>query len=264
VLTEADRGEFAEWGFVRLHGAFDPDAAEAMRRVVGTELGERYGVHPDDRRTWTIERPNKLVRAKSDSAFDAIGSEGVLGVFDELIGIGLWRRPRTWGQVMVTFANASQPWVVPHGLWHVDFQYDAPPEPLFGLKVFAFFGDVHPSGGGTLVIRGSHRLVTRFVAEQPLDRRQHHRATRLAFMQSHPWLKALASPEYGSTRTADLMGTDSHVDGVAVRVVELTGEAGDVVIAHPWLVHHTSYNTSREPRFMRAVSIYRSTETGKA
>ncbi len=52
------------------------------------------------------------------------------------------------------------------------------------------------------------------------------------------------------------MDADSDVDGVAVRVVELTGQAGDAVLCHPWCVHNVSPNARERPRMMRASRVY--------
>jgi ectoine hydroxylase-related dioxygenase (phytanoyl-CoA dioxygenase family) len=38
------------------------------------------------------------------------------------------------------------------------------------------------------------------------------------------------------------------VDGVTVRVVEMTGEAGDVYFMHPSLLHAPSPNACNQPR----------------
>lgn len=257
MLTERQRAEFDDLGFVSLPGAFGVDDAAAMRAVAWRELTRKYGIRENDSATWTVERPSGLKNTKRHRSFDAIGSEALTAAFDELMGAGEWARPRTWGQVMVTFPNASQAWVVPHGLWHVDFRYDASTVgPLFGLKVFAFFGDVAPRSGGTLVISRSHRAVSRFVDSLPKSARADFRTTRLRFMDHQPWLRALATPEYDVERTARFMDRDGDVDGIAVRVVELTGAAGDVVITHPWTVHHVAFNAGLYPRLMRAQSIY--------
>jgi hypothetical protein len=261
MLSVRQRDEFDDLGLFRISGAFSGDDAAAMRAVAWREMDRKYGIREDERATWTVERPSGLKNTKRHRAFDAIGNEVLTAAFDELISEGEWARPRTWGQVMVTFPNASQPWVVPHGLWHVDFRYDASTTgPLFGLKVFAFFGDVAPRSGGTLVISRSHRVVSRFVDSLPQSVRADFRTMRLRFMDHQPWLRALATPEYDTDRTARFMDQDGDVDGIAVRIVELTGAAGDVVITHPWALHHVASNAGRYPRLMRAQSIYRGTE----
>ena len=40
-----------------------------------------------------------------------------------------------------------------------------------------------------------------------------------------------------------------------MRVVELTGEAGDVVIGHPWLLHAGAPNCGAAPRLMRVQRV---------
>ena len=47
-----------------------------------------------------------------------------------------------------------------------------------------------------------------------------------------------------------------EVAGVPVRAVELTGEAGDVVIMHPWLMHNIAMNCSDRVRLMTSFSRY--------
>jgi hypothetical protein len=42
-----------------------------------------------------------------------------------------------------------------------------------------------------------------------------------------------------------------------VRVAELTGQPGDVVLTHPWVLHSWSYNTGSYPRMMLTKNLYR-------
>ena len=161
---------------------------------------------------------------------------------------------------MVTFPfpNPDQAWVLPHHLWHVDFHYAIPTSgPPFGLKEFALFGDIGPRGGGTLLISRSHRMVAEFLLEQPEALRRDFRRTRLRFMGRHPWLAELARPGTEPSRTRRFMDHDTDVNRITARVVELTGQAGDVALSHPWVVHHVAPNTSERPRFMRAQSLCR-------
>jgi ectoine hydroxylase-related dioxygenase (phytanoyl-CoA dioxygenase family) len=53
------------------------------------------------------------------------------------------------------------------------------------------------------------------------------------------------------------MAEDGDVQSVPARVVELTGEPGDVVLCHPMLFHCVSPNTAACPRFMRTTMIKR-------
>ena len=47
------------------------------------------------------------------------------------------------------------------------------------------------------------------------------------------------------------MDTESIVGGVPLRLVELTGEPGDMVFCHPVMVHCVGPNRGQRPRFMR-------------
>ena len=47
------------------------------------------------------------------------------------------------------------------------------------------------------------------------------------------------------------MGRETIVEGVPLRVVELTGEPGDMVFCHPLIVHCAAPNRGARPRFMR-------------
>jgi len=48
-----------------------------------------------------------------------------------------------------------------------------------------------------------------------------------------------------------------EIDGVRVRVAELTGEAGDVTVMLPWTMHNFSMNCSPEPRLMVTHTVLR-------
>jgi hypothetical protein len=52
-------------------------------------------------------------------------------------------------------------------------------------------------------------------------------------------------------RIAAFMDRETLVDGVPLRVVELTGEPGDMVFCHPVMVHCVAPNRGTRPRFMR-------------
>ncbi len=47
------------------------------------------------------------------------------------------------------------------------------------------------------------------------------------------------------------MDRETIVEGVPLRVAELTGEPGDMVFCHPLMVHCVAPNRGTRPRFMR-------------
>jgi ectoine hydroxylase-related dioxygenase (phytanoyl-CoA dioxygenase family) len=53
------------------------------------------------------------------------------------------------------------------------------------------------------------------------------------------------------------MRTSTVVDGIEVRVVEMTGEPGDVLLTHPVLLHAGSKNTAAAPRIALSSTVHR-------
>ncbi|HEY1620042.1 MAG TPA: hypothetical protein VGG25_20630 [Streptosporangiaceae bacterium] len=53
------------------------------------------------------------------------------------------------------------------------------------------------------------------------------------------------------SRIAAFIDTETTVQGVPLRVVELTGEPGDMVFCHPVMLHSVAPNRGTRPRFMR-------------
>ena len=49
--------------------------------------------------------------------------------------------------------------------------------------------------------------------------------------------------------------TETDVDGLPARVVELTGVPGDVFITHAWVFHSIAANARQTPRMMRSGAI---------
>ncbi len=54
------------------------------------------------------------------------------------------------------------------------------------------------------------------------------------------------------------MTDGDEIDGVRVRVAELTAEAGDVVVMQPWTLHNLSMNCASGPRCMVTHTVFRS------
>jgi ectoine hydroxylase-related dioxygenase (phytanoyl-CoA dioxygenase family) len=176
----------------------------------------------------------------------------VRGVLDDLLGEGAWPPPRDWGRPLVTFPEPGT-WDVPAGQWHWDSPCELHIDRLRGLFVVSFISSVARQGGGTLILAGSPRLLIEQQRQFPASER-HESITRLRdrFKRSHPWLKGLSglapSPP---DRIAAYMDRETVIDGVPLRVVELTGEPGDMVFCHPAIVHSVAPNRGSRPRFMR-------------
>lgn len=226
-----------------------------MRERLWTAL-EAGGARREDPSSWDIWQTTHLQSVRQGDP--APGSSPALrAALDAIFGDGGWVVPAHWGQALVTFPTPG-PWSVPPKVWHLDHPYVQPLDGPSGVNVFLFVDRVEPRGGGTLAIRSSPQLVQRFVAATPDIDGLPMKAARKRFDQSHPWLRALTSdpaPGEEAARIERFMATDTDVDGTPLRVVELTGEPGDVVVCHPWLVHASSANVGSRPRMMRTIRI---------
>ena len=76
------------------------------------------------------------------------------------------------------------------------------------------------------------------------------------FCRSSPYLATLTGKApYDGDRIAQFM-TEGDDNGVAVRVIEITGQPGDAFICHPSLLHAVSINRRTVPRLMRTTQAY--------
>ena len=250
-LTPADIERFERDGYVVVRQAFARADGLAMESQWWRELEDTHGIRAEDRSSWR-QVTGDLKAAKRDPGQARILTERVRGVLDDLLGQGAWPPPREWGRAIVTFP-APGAWDVPTRLWHWDSPCDLHLDRLRGLFVFSFIGPVAPRGGGTVILAGSPRLLLQQERRIPASQRRDSIAgLRDRFHRSHPWLMALTglapSP---ADRVAAFMERETVVDGVPLRVVELTGEPGDMVFCHPAMVHCVAPNRGSRPRFMR-------------
>jgi hypothetical protein len=216
-----------------------------------SELEEVHQVRRDDRSSWRPV-PGDLKAAKRDPIQAAILTDRVRGALDDLLGEGAWSAPKDWGRPIVTFPEPGD-WDVPSHFWHWDNPWELYLDQPMGLFVVSFIGQVGPQGGGTLILSGSPRLLTLQERAMPADQRRTQAVKPWdRFHSSHPWLMALTgkgpSPR---DRIAAFMEQETTVEGVSLRVVELTGEPGDMVFCHPAMVHCGAPNRGAQPRFMR-------------
>lgn len=254
MLTSEQKQAFDQIGFVRQPGAFSKEDAAEMVDRIWAAMKDKFDVTREDPASWTIQMGYGFADQKKDPAFHKVGSPTTIGAIDSLLGRDQWVRPSNWGQLLVTFPEAEKTWTVPTEIWHTDFGFLPSTNP-FGVMVFAFLSDVGPKAGGTVVIERSHRLVQQFVARQPREFLEKMKRVRLAFMDSETWLRDLATSDDCAKRIERFTKTEI-VAGIPVRVVELTGSPGDIVLCQPWLLHAVAPNCGRLPRMMCVQRIH--------
>ena len=251
TLTPADVQSFDRDGYLVIRQAFARSDALAMEGRWWSELDGTHGIRRDDRASWR-QVPGDLKAAKRDPIQDRILTERVRGVFDDLLGPAAWSPPRNWGRTIATFPEPGA-WEVPARLWHWDNPCELHLDRARALFVVSFIGPVAPRGGGTLILSGSPRLLLQQERRIPADQRRGPAAFPWdRFHRSHPWLMALTGKAPSpADRIAAFMAGETIVEGVPLRVVELTGEPGDMVVCHPVMVHCAAPNRGSRPRFMR-------------
>jgi hypothetical protein len=251
TLTSAELQRFERDGYVVVKQAFSRTDGLAMERRWWRELEDAHGIRPDDRSSWR-QIAGDLKAAKRDPVQAKILTERVRGVFDDLLGKAAWSPPRDWGRSIVTFPEPGA-WDVPTRLWHWDNPCELHLDRPRALFVVSFIGSVAPRSGGTLILSGSPRLLIQQERRIPASQRCGLGSrTWERFHRSHPWLMALTGQAPSpADRIAAFMDGETIVEGVPLRVVELTGEPGDMVFCHPVMAHCVAPNRGAWPRFMR-------------
>ena len=256
ALSDEQRTAFHEQGHVRLRAAYPREVALRIQANMWAELLEDFGIDESDRGTWYQPR-RSLRRAKWDPLQAAIATDVLVGAIAALLRPASWRLPTNWGAVLITFPNRSRDdWGVPSDGWHYDFDAHENATSVRGLTVFTFFSTVEPRGGGTLIVEGSHLLLRRFVSSLPPDeRRSDHQALRRRFLRHDPWLRALTGVAEPPPDRIRRFMQEGEAGTVPLRVVELTGDPGDVILCHPLMLHVSAQNGASVPRFMRSQRI---------
>jgi hypothetical protein len=248
MLTAQQRSEFHQLGLIHLPALIAKADSERMCDALWSSL-ENRGVRRDAPETWVSERVTGIQAAARSDAFAAMGGDAICSALDDLFGPGGWKRPPRWGQPLVTFPTERK-WEVPHAAWHLDAPASRSSPKLPGVILFTYLAPVLAGGGGTVVLAGSHRIVEAFAASASPTDEGRSGDIRRKLMRAEPWLRALWSRDDKTDRMRRFMLQGAVTRGVKLRVVELTGEPGDVIIWHPWLFHCATSNSRSHLRLM--------------
>lgn len=257
MLSSEQIQEFDRFGVLRIPGLIARADAEAMCARVWKALEHSCGTRRHDPRTWNAERVTGMHPLRKSEKFEEIGNPAVREILDQMLGRGNWQAPDRWASLLVAFPNSREPWELPHQTWHLDYPVSPEMRGLFALRIFTVLAPLQAQGGGTLIAAGSPRLFDRIAAREGTAR-LHSADARKALIREHPWFKMLCSKDGGVDRVRRFMSAPSMVDGVEVRVVEVTGEPGDAYLMHPWMLHNLSPNCAPTPRIQLNTTVYRS------
>ena len=239
VLTPSLLEDYARDGVVRLPNAVPARDIEAMAAALRRKVAARPKPGA---------RPSQL-SSRTDE-FNAMASPTVRAILAEILGD--WEEPAYWGMPLVSFHTGEHAWDVPHEHWHVDL--GAPPTDRRLARIFVVLAPSRPGGGGTGYIEGSHTLI------QALADRAGHALpsaqARKALAARSPWFAALTARPDGEDRIRRFMDDGGELDGVHVRMCEMLGEPGDVILMHPLMMHAPTPNVLATPRMMLAQFVY--------
>jgi hypothetical protein len=242
TLTPEQLDAFDRTGVLHLPGFYPKADIDLMADRLWADIERRFGMLRDRPETWTVVMPGQFNALKRAGAFDGLGSTRLSSLADTLLGV--WEKPALWGGPLVTFPSRAPGMRRPP--WHLDIGGVQALSPLPILRSFTFLAPLAPGGGGTLYVAGSHRFA--------LDlERQRHTPVRSAdvrehLRREHPWFSRMLAAD--SIEVRALLNVEAQVGDHVVRLEEMTGEPGDLIVMHPATLHATAHNGLDQPRLM--------------
>lgn len=243
-LSRRQLGEFDRQGVVRLPGFYPKPDIAVMADRLWADLEQRCGLRRDRPESWTVAFPARFQALRRSGAFRALGSPKLFSLADSLLGCGAWDEPAHWGGPLVTFPTPVPG--LPRPPWHLDITGAERLSPLPILRVFTFLEPVLPHGGGTLYVAGSHRLAME--VEQALGGPVQSAQVRDRLEAEHPWFASLLATPTADLR--DLIGIQARAGAHPVRLQEMAGAPGDLIVMHPAILHGAAHNGLDRPRLM--------------
>jgi hypothetical protein len=226
VLTAEQVEKFISDGFVHLPEAFPRSLADECRAFLWRETG----LDPSDPSTWT----KPLIRLGGYGAppfRQAANTPRLHAAFDQLVGEGRWVPRDGLGTIPIRFPHPDDPG---DAGWHMDASFSYPGEAGFWLNwrsrdrallLLFLFSDTGPADAPTKIKVGSHLDVPPFL---------------------------LAAGERGLENLALCMAmhASGQLDSPLRKLALATGEAGDVYLCHPFLIHSAQPHRGITPRFL--------------
>ncbi|GBE81529.1 hypothetical protein SCP_0312580 [Sparassis crispa] len=226
-LTPEQRAHFLENGWVRITKA----VPENIIRRFTENVWVRLGYDPNDTTTWQKEKIH-MPRHREIPTRDFMPR--AWGAMCELLGGEDRIDPTLFescGDSLIVNLG-SEEWTKRNinpkdlGNWHIDGDWfthflDSGEQ---GLTVIVLYNDIKPRGGGTYIAPDGIKNVVEWLHEHAEG------------------AESLAQDPDGSRSVCSIQQCKDFV--------ELTGDAGDVILLHPFMPHSASKNHLRIPRFI--------------
>lgn len=242
VLTAEEKEHFLNNGWLKIPKAFTKEQATDVTKDVWTRLG----MDPNDKSTWHRVWTNM----PHHNTFDARDfAPRAWAAISELCGGEDRIDPafRQWRDSLIVNLGSAEregkpdpPRELPR--WHVDGDFfvhylDSPEQ---GLLVVPLFTDVPPRGGGTMIYPPGMRAVARHLHDHPEG------VSPLMVPRGDPGFKIDFRRE-GDLAWYSNVARRAGDDG---DFVEVCGEAGDVYVLHPLMMHASTNNPLRHVRII--------------
>ena len=247
MLTPQQQAAYDHDGYVVVRGLLAEKACERMCARIWDALEAVHGIRQGEPDSWTHPMPRGLQDLCKSDGLAEIAAPAFLEAVDDLLGPDSWDPPSHWGGPLPNFPTHGE-WNVPCRMWHLDYPVRGNYGPRFATKALCAVAPIAPRGGGTLLIEGSHRLCTLRANEAPDGNVGGSSEVRKRLAAESDWFGSLVSAGDPAERIQRFMDEGTEIDGIPLRVVEFSADAGDVLFFHPWLFHNSSPNSSDTPR----------------
>jgi Phytanoyl-CoA dioxygenase (PhyH) len=224
TLSEDQIEEFVADGFVRVPEAFPPALAGECREILWRETG----LDPDDPATWTA--PVVRLGGYASAPFrDAATTPRLHSAFDQLAGAGRWVPRGGLGTFPIRFPHPDDPG---DAGWHMDAGWAEDGRGRVSLRsrgrallMLFLFSDVDAANAPTRIKAGSHLDVP-------------------------PYLEPAGERGVDMFELCATMDAAGRLDAPGRPQALATGQAGDVYLCHPFLIHAAQAHHGTVPRFI--------------
>jgi hypothetical protein len=234
AVTDRDIEEFETRGFVRVRGLVPRHSILQCHAALSSRIGQAQRSSPSDDEFIQIRE-----EIRNDD-LDECQTRDFESFFDQFVYPNriAWHRHKSWGWWSIGRPRRhAGSWRIPGEGWHWD-GLSLPLDPVsgrLGLVVLCLFTDVAPRGGATLLVAGSHNRALSYLAGSGKTA-SHPQAVRAVIGRM-----CLEKCSFGrATLAAANECLAAHLGGVSIH--EATGDAGDLFVCHPLLMHAASSN----------------------
>jgi ectoine hydroxylase-related dioxygenase (phytanoyl-CoA dioxygenase family) len=221
-MISANRDFFAENGFLKLSAFHSRAQLAAIKTSVLNQLKSSFNGGGASRSFRKLPMFQQITRMSSRvivrGAREALLTSELLEIVSEVAG----RQPSAIQQMQFLLSPPNQgAWTLKGLNWHVDVKAEAL-EHTPGVQAFFLIDDVTPHGGATLALAGSHKL----------------------------WQGGLGSQARLREALKSHVNLEDTLRDFGLKVLEMSGQAGDVYLMDMRTLHTPAINDSNKLRMM--------------